>query len=73
MTAKQFLRTESTYCRQRAEACADRFIAEELRRLADCFEKTAIAQPEPTAPQMHQSNGVSTGHHRQAKDALLGG
>jgi hypothetical protein len=43
MTARQFLLTESTYCRERAAGCADRFIAEELRRLAEEFERTAAA------------------------------
>lgn len=43
MTARQFLLTESTYCRERAAGCADRYIAEELRRLAEQFERTASA------------------------------
>jgi hypothetical protein len=43
MTARQFLLTESTYCRERAAGCADRYIAEELRRLAEQFERTAYA------------------------------
>lgn len=43
MTARQFLLTESTYCRERAAGCADRYIAEELRRLAEQFERTAAA------------------------------
>ena len=41
MTARQFLLSESTYCRERAAGCADRYIAEELRRLAEQFERTA--------------------------------
>jgi hypothetical protein len=32
---------ESTYCRRRAAGCADRYIAEELRRLAEQFEQNA--------------------------------
>jgi hypothetical protein len=43
MTARQYLLRESTYCRQRAATCTDAFIAEELRRLAACFEQTAVA------------------------------
>jgi hypothetical protein len=43
MTARQFLLTESTYCRERAAGCADRYIAEELCRLAEQFERTANA------------------------------
>jgi hypothetical protein len=43
MTARQFLLTESTYCRERAAGCADRYIAEELRRLAEQFERIAAA------------------------------
>ena len=41
MTARQFLLSESSYCRERAAGCPDRFIAEELRRLAEQFERTA--------------------------------
>jgi hypothetical protein len=44
MTARQFLLSESSYCRQRAAGCADRYIAEELRRLAEQFERTAAAE-----------------------------
>ena len=43
MTARQFLLSESSYCRERAAGCPDRFIAEELRRLAEQFERTADA------------------------------
>lgn len=43
MTARQFLLTESAYCRERAAGCADRYIADELRRLAEQFEQTADA------------------------------
>ena len=43
MTARQFLLSESSYCRKRAAGCPDRFIAEELRRLAEQFERTADA------------------------------
>ena len=41
MNARQFLLSESSYCRKRAAGCADRYIAEELRRLAEQFERTA--------------------------------
>jgi len=43
MTARRFLLTESTHCRELAAGCADRYIAEELRRLAEQFERTADA------------------------------
>jgi hypothetical protein len=43
MTARQFLLSESSYCRKRAAGCPDRYIAEELRRLAEQFERTADA------------------------------
>ena len=43
MTARQYLLSESNYCRTRAAGCADPFIALELRRLAEAFERTAIA------------------------------
>lgn len=41
MTARQILLSESSYCRERAAGCADRYIAEGLRRLAEQFERTA--------------------------------
>jgi hypothetical protein len=41
MTARQILLSESSYCRERAAGCADPYIAEELRRLAEQFERTA--------------------------------
>lgn len=43
MTARQFLLSESSYCRERAAGCPDRYIAEELRSLAEQFERTADA------------------------------
>jgi len=43
MTARQFLLDESIFCRQRATSCVDPFLAEELRRLADSFARTADA------------------------------
>jgi hypothetical protein len=45
MTAKQYLLNEGEYCRWRAARCADPFIAEQLRRLAERFERTAAARP----------------------------
>ena len=46
MTARQFLLNESLYYRRKADGCADPFIAVELRRLAEAFEKNADA-PRP--------------------------
>jgi len=43
MTARQFLLSESAHCRQHAANCPDPFVAEELRRLAEDFERTAAA------------------------------
>jgi hypothetical protein len=58
MTARQFLLSESTYCRQRAANCPDPFLAEELRRLAECFERTAeAAQVEAFKNETAQSQG----------------
>jgi hypothetical protein len=49
MTAKQFLLSESLYCRRRAADCPDPFLAKELRRLAERFERTAgTAEDEKT-------------------------
>jgi len=51
MTARQFLLSESFYCRLRAARCLDPFLAEELRRLAERFEQTANAvQPGSISP-----------------------
>ena len=47
MTARQFLLSESSYCRKRAADCPDRYIAEALRRLAEEFERTAEAEDSP--------------------------
>jgi len=58
MTARQFLLTESTHCRERAAGCADRYIAEELRRLAEQFERTAAATEESaTRDKIRQNAG----------------
>ena len=57
MTARQFLLTESTYCRERAAGCADRFIAEELRRLAEQFEQTAAAMEAAPRDKIRQNAG----------------
>jgi hypothetical protein len=61
MTARQFLLSESTYCRQRAANCPDPFIAEELRRLAECFEQTAAAAQ--AAEMAKNESCQSTGSH----------
>jgi hypothetical protein len=57
MTARQFLLTESTYCRERAAGCADRYIAEELRRLAEQFEQTAATMESATRDKIRQNAG----------------
>ena len=56
MTASQFLLSESLYCRKRAADCPDPFLAEELRRLAERFKRTAeAAQPVKAAEQGRES------------------
>ena len=57
MTARQFLLTESTYCRERAAGCTDRYIAEELRRLAEQFERTAAAMESAARDKIRQNPG----------------
>jgi hypothetical protein len=57
MTARQFLLSESSYCRQRAATCPDPFVAEELRRLAECFEHTAEAMQAAGKGEALQSQG----------------
>ena len=55
MTARQFLLTESQYCRARAAGCADRYIARELHRLADWFEMRAANLRNEQAPAVHST------------------
>ena len=57
LSANQFLLTESTYCRERASGCADRYIAEELRRLAEQFERTAAAMESAARDKISQNAG----------------
>jgi len=57
VTARQFLLSESTYCRERAAGCADRYIAEELRRLAEQFERTAAAMGSAARDKICQNAG----------------
>ena len=59
MTAKQFLLSESLYCRRRAVNCADPFLAKELRRLADRFEQTADAAEDEKTPSDSGSERIS--------------
>jgi hypothetical protein len=59
MTAKQILLSESLYCRRRAADCADPFLAEELRRLADGFERTAGMAEDEKTPSDNSSERIS--------------
>jgi len=59
MTAKQFLLSESVYCRRRAADCADPFLAKELRRLADRFERTATPTEDGKMPSDTGSERIS--------------
>jgi hypothetical protein len=59
MTAKQFLLCESLYCRRRAADCADPFLAKELRRLADRFERTAGPAGDEKTPSDNGSERIS--------------
>ena len=61
MTARQFLLSESTYCRKRAANCPDPFVAEELMRLAECFERTAEAAQ--AVEKSKNETGQSQGSH----------
>jgi hypothetical protein len=59
MTAKQFLLSKSLYCRRRAADCADPFLAKELRRLADGFERTAGTAEDKKPPSDNGSERIS--------------
>ena len=59
MTAKQFLLSESRYCRRRAANCVDPFLAQELRRLADRFEQTADTAEAEKTPSDSGSEQIS--------------
>lgn len=41
MTAQQYLLSQAEHCRRSAEDTADPFIADQLRRLAEDFERRA--------------------------------
>lgn len=43
MTSRQYLLSQAEHCRRSAEEAADAFIAEQLRRLAEEFERKARA------------------------------
>ena len=44
-TAQQYLLNQAEHCRRTASDCGDPEIADELRRLAKCFEEEARLQP----------------------------
>jgi hypothetical protein len=56
MTSREYLLSQAEYCRRAAADTADRFVAQELKRLAQVFEGmargalSAISPPSP-APQ----------------------
>jgi hypothetical protein len=52
MTAQQYLLSQAEHCRRSAADSGDPFVAEELKRLADEFEKRArlSAEREDTTP-----------------------
>jgi hypothetical protein len=41
MTSREYLLNQAEYCRRAAADCADRFVAQELKRLAHEFEAMA--------------------------------
>jgi hypothetical protein len=41
MTAQEYLLNQAEHCRRTADEIADRFVAEELKRLASAFEEQA--------------------------------
>lgn len=41
MTSREYLLSQAEHCRRTADESADRFVAEELKRLAKEFEKKA--------------------------------
>lgn len=45
MTAQQYLLSQAEYCRRTAARIADRYLAEELSRLAKQFEANAERRP----------------------------
>jgi hypothetical protein len=46
MTAQQYLLSQAEYCRRAAADSGDPFVAQELKRLADEFEKRAWLDPD---------------------------
>lgn len=53
MTAQQYLLSQAEHCRRSAEDAADAFVAEQLRRLAEDFERKARAQARDGAQARH--------------------
>lgn len=50
MTAQRYLLSQAEHCRRSADAHADPFVADALRRLADEFERKAAATPADARP-----------------------
>ncbi len=53
MTSREYLLNQAEHCRRTAEDSSDRFVAEELKRLASEFEekaRKALTAPAPTRP-----------------------
>jgi hypothetical protein len=44
MTSQEYLLSQAEYCRRRADESIDRFVAQELERLAREFEEKARAE-----------------------------
>ena len=47
MTAQQYLLSQAEHCRRTADDSSDPFIAEQLRRLAEMFQRKAQSGREP--------------------------
>ena len=50
MTSRDYLLSQAEYCRHAAADCADRFVAQELKRLAHEFEAMAKGMLSAIAP-----------------------
>lgn len=50
MTSREYLLSQAEYCRRAAADCADRFVAQELKRLAHEFEAMAKGMLSAIAP-----------------------
>jgi hypothetical protein len=50
MTSREYLLSQAEHCRRTADDIADRFIAEELKRMAQNFEAQATGAAQASGP-----------------------